>query len=87
MEKLKKKDVLSAGPFGRKDTLLASCIQNIIESAYNQNEKTKRDELVATRRDLKTQVVNPSYLSDDVESETEEEETGSEEEEAEIEEH
>ena len=39
---------------GRKDTLLAGCIQNIIESAYNPNEMTKRDELVAARKDLKS---------------------------------
>ena len=40
--------------FGRKDTILTGCIQNIIESAYNQNEMTRTDELVAARKDLKS---------------------------------
>ena len=39
---------------GRKDTLLAGIVQNIIESVYNQNEMTKRDELVAVHKDLKS---------------------------------
>jgi len=51
-----KQNVLCVGPRTQlvADTLLAGCIQNIIESAYNPKEMTKRDELVAARKDLKS---------------------------------
>ena len=56
MEKIKRKCPLCRATYKLrlKDTLLAGCIQNINESAYNENEMTKRDELVAARKDLES---------------------------------
>ena len=56
MEEIKRKCPLCRATYKLrgKDTLLAGCIQKIIESAYNENEMNKRDELVAARKDLKS---------------------------------
>ena len=56
MEEIKRKCPLCRATYKLrgKDTLLAGCIQKIIESAYNENEMNKRDELVAARKDLES---------------------------------
>jgi len=41
----------------RLDTLLLRCIENLIESAYTQTEKNKRDKLVASRENLEKKLL------------------------------
>jgi hypothetical protein len=60
--------------FGRTDLLLLSCIKIIIESAFSENEKSERDELVTARQDSAFSVTDldsdsgsdASSLSDDM---------------------